>query len=138
MRTIFSKNGGSVATQGSVAYQFTRAGEIRLDTDAGTAEDIMLAAIEAGAEDVESDEDGHLIRTSPNELGSVASALRTAGFAIQSEKFVSIPQTPAMIEDPAIARQVFKLHDQLDEYQDTVNVFTNFEVPDEVIELITA
>ena len=134
MRSIFSKNGGSVATQGSVSYQFERKGEIRIPADAIDEESLMETAIDAGAADVQSDEDGHLIHTAPNELGTVANALRNAGLAVESEKLVLIAQSQIVIADLAVARQIIKLHDQLDDYPDTVNVFTNFEIAEEIIE----
>lgn len=134
IRTIFSKNGGSVATPGSVSYQFDRKGEIRLPASDISDDRIMEAAIEAGADDVHSDEEEHVIYTAANELGTVANALRSAGLNLASEKMVSLPQTPMVISDVEIARQVLKLHDTLDDYADTLNVFTNFEVTDEALE----
>jgi len=138
MRTIFSKNGGAVATQGSVSYQFDRKGEIRIAAASIDADRIMEAAIEAGADDVHSDEDEHIIYTAANELGTVANALRGIGLSLTSEKMVSLPQTPMVVSDIAIARQVLKLHDLLDDYADTLNVFTNFEVTDEALEQLSA
>jgi YebC/PmpR family DNA-binding regulatory protein len=131
-RTIFSRNGGSVATPGSVAYQFDRKGELQVAADGIDDDRMMEAAILAGADDVQRDEAVHLIYTSPTELAAVASELRGSGFAISSEKLVSIPQTPAVVSDPEIARQVMKLYDLLDGYDDTINIFTNFEIADEV------
>jgi transcriptional/translational regulatory protein YebC/TACO1 len=94
----------------------------------------MEIAIEAGADDVQGDGDEHIILTAPNELGTVAKALRTTGLQVASEKHVFISQNPSVVTDPVIARQILKLHDQLDDYQDTVNVFTNFEVADEILD----
>lgn len=133
IRSIFSKNGGSIATVGAVSYQFDRQGEIRIAADAIPEEQILEAAIDAGAHDVESDEDEHTILTAPSELATVASALRAKNIAITSEKFVSIPQHTTTISDPAVARQAIKLFDTLDDYQDTLNVFTNFELADELL-----
>jgi len=133
IRSIFTKNGGSIATQGSVSYQFDRKGEIRIPAHAIDEEHMMEAAIDAGADDVLSDEDEHIILTTPTELGTVANSLRESGLAVSSEKHVSIAQTPAVVTDLAVARKVLKLHDQLDEYPDTVNLFTNFEVEDEIL-----
>jgi YebC/PmpR family DNA-binding regulatory protein len=133
IRSIFTKNAGSVATQGSVSYQFERKGEIRIPAAAIDEERLMEVAIEAGANDVQSDEDEHLIHTAPNELGTVANALRAAGLTPTSEKLVSISQNPSVVTDLAIARQILKLHDQLDDYPDTMNIFTNFEVSDEIL-----
>ena len=134
MRTIFTKNGGSVATPGSVSYQFDRRGEIRIPAAGIDAEKLMELAIEAGADDIESDEEEHVVLTAPTALGNAANVLREAGVSVSSEKLVSIAQNPAMIEDAEFAARILKLHDQLDDYPDTVNVFTNFEIADEVIE----
>lgn len=98
----------------------------------------MEAAIECGADDVQSDDEEHIVFTAPNELGTVANALRAAGLPLLSEKLVSISQNPSVVADAGIARQILKLHDQLDEYPDTVNVFTNFEVADEILEQLGA
>ncbi len=134
IRSMFVKNNGSVATQGSVSYQFDRRGEIRIPAEAIDADSLMETAIEAGADDLQSDEDEHILLTAPNELGTVANALRDAGLPVSSEKLVSIAQNPSVVTDIGIARQILKLHDQLDDYPDTVNVFTNFEVADEILD----
>lgn len=134
IRSIFTKNSGSVATQGSVSYQFGRKGEIRIPTAAIDEDRLMEAAIEAGANDVQNDDDEHLIHTAPNELGTVANALRAAGLTLTSEKLVSISQNLSVVTDLAIARQILKLYDQLDDYPDTMNIFTNFEVSDEILD----
>ncbi|MEO5712961.1 MAG: YebC/PmpR family DNA-binding transcriptional regulator [Luteolibacter sp.] len=138
VRTIFSKNGGNVATPGSVSYQFDRKGEIRINASDIPNDKIMDAAIEAGADDVISDADEHLVITAANELGTVANLLRGAGLNIVSEKLVSIPQNPGVVSDFSIARQILKLHDQLDDYPDTLNVFTNFEVADEILDQLAS
>jgi len=134
IRSIFTKNAGSVATQGSVAYQFERKGEIRIAATAISEERLMEAAIDAGANDVQSDADDHLIHTAPNELGTVANVLRATGLAITSEKIIAVPHNLSIVTDLMVARQILKLHDQLDDYPDTVNVFTNFEVADEILD----
>ena len=133
LRSIFSKNGGAVATQGSVSYQFDRKGEIRLNAADIAEETILEAAIEAGADDVQSDSDEHVIFTAPNELGTVANTLRAVGYLLTSEKHVSVPQSQSLVTDAAIARQILKLYDLLDDYPDTINVFTNFEVADDLL-----
>lgn len=138
VRTIFSKNGGAAASPGSVSYQFDRKGEIRIDASAIDEDRIMEAAIEAGADDVQSDADEHVIFTAPNELGTVANTLRDSGLRTISEKHVSVPQNPTVISDVAVARQILKLYEQLDDYADTLNVFTNFEVTDEALEQLAS
>lgn len=138
LRSIFTKNAGSVATPGSVSYQFDRKGEIRIPASAIAEDALMEAAIEAGADDVLADDEEHVVRTAPNELGTVAKTLRGAGLAIIAERLVSIPQSTTVIHDAAVARQIIKLHDLLDDYQDTVHVFTNFEVADEILDQLEA
>lgn len=134
VRSIFTKNHGTVATQGSVAFQFDHKGEIRIAADELEEARLLEVAIEAGADDAYSEEDGHVLLTAPAELAAVAQNLRQAGLAVASEKLVHIAQNPSVVTDVAIARQVLKLHDQLDDYADTVAVFTNFDVADEVLE----
>jgi YebC/PmpR family DNA-binding regulatory protein len=138
IRLIFSKNGGSVATPGSVAYQFNRKGEIRFLAETLSEESLMDLAITAGAEDVQGDGEDHIVLTAANELGTVANSLRNAGLTPRSETLISIPQTPCVVSDPAIARQVLKLHDLLDDYPDTLHVFTNFEVADEILDQLAS
>lgn len=138
IRSIFYKNHGSIAVQGSVSYQFDRKGEIRVNATDLPEDKIMDAAIEAGADDVHSDPEEHIIYTAANELGTVANALRATGLNLVSEKLVSIPQTSSVVSDLDTARQVLKLHDQLDDYPDTVNVFTNFEVADEILDQLAS
>lgn len=138
IRSIFTKNGGSVATPGSVSYQFDRKGEIRIAAEGVKEDRITDAAIIAGADDVVSDEEEHAVLTAPGELAAVAGKLREAGFTLLSESLVSIPQTPTVVSNENRAREVIKLYELLDDYADTLNVFTNFEVADEVLELLEA
>lgn len=138
VRTLFSKNHGAVATPGSVSYQFDRRGEVRIDASGLPEEKLMEAAIEAGADDVRSDEGEQVVITAANELGTVANSLRHIGLKVISEKLVSIPRTPCVVTDATIARQILKLHDLLDDYPDTLNVFTNFEVADEIFDQLVA
>lgn len=142
VRSIFTKNDGSIATPGSVAYQFDRVGEIRIAAEGITAERLMEIAIEAGANDaipwvfeenVDGTDPAHILLTSPNELGTVTNRLRESSIRVLGEKLVFIPQAPTVIREIDVARRVLKLHDLLDDYPDTVNVFTNFEVADEIL-----
>lgn len=138
VRSVFSKAGGSVATPGSVAYQFDRKGEIRLAAEGLEEDKIMEAAILAGADEVERDDEEWVVLTAPTELFAVAGGLREAGLEPVSEKLVSLPQNLAMIDDTDQARQLMKLYEQLDELGDTLNVFTNFECSDDVLAALDA
>lgn len=123
-----------MATPGSVAYQFDRRGEIRVEAIGVSEEAMMEVAIEVGAEDVVADEGECIVYTVPTELAAVASGLREAGYVVRSEKLVSLPQNLTVVEEVEVARKVMKLYDLLDDYSDTLNVFTNFEVADEILE----
>ena len=136
IRTIFSKNGGNMGTPGSVSYQFDRKGEIRF-IDATLDEDsAMELAMDCGADEFETgDEDGEWIFTcGPTDLGTVSEALGAAGKNVTGMKLISVPQNPTMISDVAVARKVMKLYDLLDDYDDTMNVFANFEIDEAVLE----
>jgi YebC/PmpR family DNA-binding regulatory protein len=133
IRSIFTKNGGSIATPGSVAYQFERKGEIRLSGENLDEEAAFEAAIEAGAEDMEPDEDGFTVLTAATELNHVATRLREAGHKVLSERLVSIPQNPTLISDEPTARKALRLYELLDDYDDTYQVFTNFEIDDALL-----
>jgi len=133
IRSIFTKNNGSIATPGSVAYQFDRMGEIRLSGENLDEDSAFEAAIEAGANELEADEDGFVILAAGSDLNLVATRLREAGHTVLSERLVSIPQNPTMVTDASIARQAIRLYETLDDFDDTYQVFTNFEIDDELL-----
>ena len=133
VRTIFSKNGGNLGASGSVSHGFDRMGLITYPASAGTADEVLEAAIEAGADDVESDEDGHEIWTAQDALHEVARAIETALGEPESTKLAWRPQTP--VEDGGgDAEQLVRLIDALEEDDDVQTVWGNYEVPDEVME----
>lgn len=133
IRSIFTKNHGSVATPGSVAYQFDRKGRILIDPQETSDDELMLLALEAGAEDMLTDEEETAVLTDPTQLNLVAGHLRQAGVSILSESLVSIPQATTVIEDQELASQIIRLHEQIEDYQDTLNVFSNFDVADHIV-----
>ena len=121
-----------------MSYQFDRKGEISIPAANISENDVTLSALEAGADDILSDSNEHVILTAANELGSTANALRTSGLNIISEKLVSIPQTSCVVSDLSTARQVFKLDDLLDDYADTLNFITNFDVADPILDQLAS
>ena len=130
VRTLFGKNGGNMGESGSVAFMFDRMGQITYPAKAGSEDKVMEAAIEAGAEDVESDEDGHLIYTAFEDLSAVAEALDASLGAPKGTGVVWRPKTltPVASDD---AGTLFKLIDALDDDDDVQNVFSNADVSDE-------
>src|SRR3954469_4607765 len=136
MRTAFSKNGGNLGASGSVSHGFERLGLVAYPASAGSADAVFEAAIEAGAEDVESDEDGHQIWTAQEDLHGVARALETALGEPESVKLAWRPGTSVEV-DGDDAGQLLKLIDALEEDDDVQTVWGNYEVPDEVMERLS-
>lgn len=134
VRTLLSKNNGTFADTGSVAYMFQRRGEIRLDKPYATEDQLMEIAIEAGADDILNDGDEWVVYTPTDKLFHVANHLRDKGIASRSQKLIYQPQTTVTISDAAAAKSLIKLYDLLDEYDDTQNVHANFEIDDAIAE----
>ncbi len=133
VRTAFSKNGGNLGAGGSVSHGFARLGLIEYGADAGDADKVLEAAIEAGADDVESDEDGHQIWTGLDGMHEVAKALEAALGEPTAVKLAWRPQTPVDVTEDDAA-QLMKLIDTLDEDDDVETVWGNYQISDEVME----
>jgi YebC/PmpR family DNA-binding regulatory protein len=133
VRTIFSKNGGNLGASGSVSHGFDRMGLIEYGASAGDADTVLEAAIEAGADDVASDEDGHEIWTSIDSLHEVAKSLETALGESESVKLGWKPQNETTVVGDDAAT-LMKLIDALEEDDDVQNVWGNYDVPDEELE----
>lgn len=130
VRTLFGKNGGNLGESGSVAFMFDRVGQITYPAAAGSEDAVMEAAIEAGAQDVESDEESHVIFTAFEDLSAVAEALEATLGAPKSTEIVWRPKTLTPIGGDD-ASTLFKLIDALDDDDDVQNVFTNADFSDE-------
>jgi YebC/PmpR family DNA-binding regulatory protein len=133
VRTIFSKNGGNLGASGSVSHGFDRMGLIEYGAGAGDADKVLEAAIEAGADDVESDEEGHEIWTSMDALHEVAKSLEGALGEAESVKLAWKPQTPVDVTGDDVAT-LMKLIDALEEDDDVQTVSGNYEISDEELE----
>jgi YebC/PmpR family DNA-binding regulatory protein len=133
VRTAFSKNGGNMGASGSVTHGFSRLGLVTYPASAGSPDKVFEAAIEAGAEDVESDEESHEIWTSVDDLHPVARALEASLGEAESVKLAWRPQTMVELGE-SDAEQLLKLVDTLEEDDDVQTVWGNYEVPDEVLE----
>lgn len=137
VRASFSKNGGTMGETGSVAFMFDRVGEIIYTPECGDADTVLEQAIEAGAEDVVSDEDGHTIICSFEDLGEVSKSLEAALGAAESVKVIWKPQNLVEVDEEK-AGTLMKLINALEDDDDVQNVFTNFEVSDETMAKLTA
>jgi YebC/PmpR family DNA-binding regulatory protein len=137
VRATFSKNGGSLGESGSVAFMFDRVGEIVYPAEAGDAEAVMEAAIEAGADDVVSDEDGHTIYCVFEDINDVSTALEGSLGEAKSVNPVWKPQNGTPVDQDK-GSTLFKLIAALEDDDDVQNVYSNFEMSDEDMEALSA
>lgn len=137
IRAIFSKNGGSMAEPGAVAWQFERKGVVTVAQDGKRDEDdLMLVAADAGAEDVRDNGDSWEVLTAPGDLASVRASLESNGWPTTSSELSMQPSQSVPIDSEGDARKVLRLIDLLDEHDDVQNVWANFDIPDSVMELM--
>ncbi|MBG6164336.1 YebC/PmpR family DNA-binding regulatory protein [Labrenzia sp. EL_195] len=137
IRSYFTKCGGSLGETGSVSFMFDRVGEIVYKLEAGEAEAVLEAAIEAGAEDVQSDESGHTIYAAFEDLNDVAKALEEALGEADSTKVIWKPQNLTPV-DADKAQTLMKLIDMLEDDDDVQNVYSNFDVDEETMEALAS
>ena len=137
VRSYFSKFGGNMAETGSVSFMFDRKGEVVYGPEAGNADAVFEAAIEAGAEDVESSEDGHIIWCEAADLNEVSTALEAALGEAESTKLVWKPQNSIEVDENSGAT-LMKLIGALEDDDDVQTVTANYDMSDEVMELLSA
>ena len=137
VRAAFTKAGGSLGETGSVSFMWDRVGEIVYGAAVGDADKVMEAAIEAGADDVQSDEDGHVILCAFESIGEVTTALEAALAEAESVKTIWKPQTNTPLDEDR-ARSILKLIATLEDDDDVQNVYANFEVDDETMARLSA
>lgn len=135
VRTVFTKNNGNLGETGSVNFMFDRMGEVVYPADKASAEDMFEAALEAGASDVESDEEFHTVYTESDDFATVRDALETTYGEPERQGLIWRPNVASEVDEDT-ARTVLKLVDALDECDDVQNVTTNMDAPDEVMEKI--
>ena len=133
VRNIFSKHNGSLGQPGAVAWIFERRGSIVVDAAKHDEDEVTLAAIEAGADDVVVDSDGFQIITDPSELAAVRDAIAAAGIAFEQAELTMMPKSTVQL-DESDARKLLKLIDALEESDDVQEVYANFDIPDHVME----
>lgn len=134
IRHIFTKHGGNLGTDGSVAYMFEQKGAITVKNSGLDEEEFMLSAIDAGAEDVELDDEFFNITTAREDLIDARKKLEDEGFEIETAELVRIPMTEVSA-DPEIAKKNLKLMDLFDENDDVSNIFTNLKLDDDTLAL---
>ena len=138
IRSIFTKNHGNLASSGSVSYMFHKKGQITVRRDSIDEDRILELGLEGGAEELTTEEDQYVITTSHDQLYAVAEALKQAGVTTDGQKFTFIPDTTVSIADESVAKQVLQLCDALEDDDDVQNVYSNIEIPDEVLARLPA
>ena len=131
VRTALTKNGGTMADAGSVAFQFTRKGVIRVGA---TGEDALMGVLEAGAEDAVEEDGGITVYTDMKELASVREAIIAEALPVEDAELQYVAHNDVVVDDPETARKLLKVLDALDDVDDVVNVHTNADITVEVDE----
>jgi YebC/PmpR family DNA-binding regulatory protein len=138
VKNIFTRHGGSLAEPGAVSWQFERKGFLIVERAAASEDDLMLAALDAGAEDITDQGDTWQITTAPGDLHRVRDALTAAGIPATSADLAMLPTTTVPLTDEASARAVLRVIDALEDHDDVQNVDANFDIPDEVLQAVMA
>ncbi|HSL56437.1 MAG TPA: YebC/PmpR family DNA-binding transcriptional regulator [Acidimicrobiales bacterium] len=137
VRTIFSRSGGSMAEPGAVAWQFERKGVVLVPRTVAE-DDLMLVALDAGADDIADEGDTWRLTCEPTDLAALREALDAAGVPVESAEATMVATSTVPLETADAAKAVLKVLDALDDHDDVQNVFANFDIPDEILQLVEA
>ncbi len=137
IRSLFTRNGGSLAEPGAVAWQFERKGVVLLPGRV-SEDELMLVVLEAGADDLTAEGDTWRITCEPGALGSVTAALQEAGIEVESAELTMVPTTTVPLGSGDDAKRVLRVIDALDDHDDVQGVYANFDVPDDVLQAVEA
>jgi YebC/PmpR family DNA-binding regulatory protein len=132
VRSVFSRMGGSMAEPGAVSWQFSRKGVILVPRSA-SEDDVMLAALDAGAEDIVDDGDEWRLTCEPQATEEVREALEAAGLTVVSAESTMVSSTTVEVTDPEEAKRILRIMDALEEHDDVQDVYSNFDIPDEIL-----
>jgi YebC/PmpR family DNA-binding regulatory protein len=138
VKNVFTRNGGSLAEPGAVAWQFERKGVLTLDKLAADEDTLMMTTLDAGAEEINDLGETWELTTEPSDLHAVRDALDAAGIAVTSTDLTMLPGQTVPLADSAAAKGVLRVLDALEEHDDVQNVYANFDIPDAVLEQVEA
>ena len=138
IKNVFTRNGGSLAEPGAVAWQFARKGVLVLDKSVGDEDDVMMAALDAGAEDITDLGDTWQVTTAPTDVQTVRTALEGSGLPVTSVDLTMLPSTTVELDEASKAKSVLRVIDALEEHDDVQNVYANFDIPDAVLQSVYA
>jgi YebC/PmpR family DNA-binding regulatory protein len=136
VRAAFSKHDGNLGGSGAVAWLFERRGLILVEADGIDEDELTLAAADGGAEDVERDGSSFRVTAEPEALSTVREAIEQAGIAVESSELTMIPKTTVSLEDEGAAKKTLRLIDALEENDDVQEVYSNFDIPEPVMEAV--
>ncbi|MDD5634607.1 MAG: YebC/PmpR family DNA-binding transcriptional regulator [Candidatus Omnitrophica bacterium] len=136
VRNIFAKRGGNLAGPGSVAFQFEKKGVFMVKRQDANEEQLLTIALDSGAEDLTSDEDFYEITCAMQDFDKVRSGLVAKGVKLESGELSMIPKNPIKVEDVEAAKKVLALVEELEDNDDIQNVYSNFDIPDDVLQKI--
>jgi YebC/PmpR family DNA-binding regulatory protein len=136
VRHVFTKNDGNLGTSGAVAWLFERRGVILVDAERFEEDDVMLAAADGGADDVEQDGSSFQITTAPERLTAVREVLEGAGIDVESAETTMVAKTTVELGDESSARKTLRLIDALEELDDVNEVYANFDIPERLLEAV--
>jgi YebC/PmpR family DNA-binding regulatory protein len=135
VRSAFTKNEGNLGESGSVAWLFERKGVLLVPGDVDEDE-LMLAAADAGAEDIEREESSYRVTSAPEDVHALRAALEEVGIAVEAAEQTMLPRTMVSVEDEAVAKKVVRLMDALEDNDDVQAVYSNFDIPERVLEAV--
>ncbi len=138
VRHLFTKFGGNLGATGAVAWQFERRGVVLVPADGVDEDELVLAAADAGADDVERDGSTFVVSSAPEELMGVREALEAAGLELESVGLSMVPKTTVEIADESTAKQVVRLVEGLEDSDDVQDVYANFDIPEAVLEAVAS
>jgi len=136
VRHLFTRHGGNLGATGAVAWQFERRGVVVVPGEGVDEEELLLAAADGGADDVEQDGDVFQVTSPVEQLASVRLAIEAAGFTIDSAELSMVPKTTVAIGDETKAKSIMRMIDALEENEDVQDVYANFDIPERVLEAV--
>jgi YebC/PmpR family DNA-binding regulatory protein len=136
VRHTFAKNDGNLGGSGAVSWLFERRGIVMVDAEGVDEDELMLAAAEGGAEDVERDGSSFEVTCAPEQLAAVREAVEAAGFSVDAAELTMVPKTTVEVDDENEAKKILRLIDQLEDNDDVQDVYANFDIPERVLEAV--
>lgn len=136
VRSNFAKNGGNLGSDGAVSWMFHKKGMLEFSAEGMDADEFMMEALEAGAEDVKEEDGNFVVYTEFTDFSPVKEALEKAGYEPSNAEITMIPENNVEINDEDTAKKVMKLYEALEDNEDVQNVYANFEINDELMEAI--